>query len=91
MNYKWYRVFNLTEFLEGDFVSREYEVFLSGVGIKTVMACAGRHTTGMVYEDRYFMIDYGREGSEPVLYMDGDMASYIDVNNNVYLGFEVES
>jgi len=45
MIYKWYKIFNLTEFEALGLVSKEYILNLSGIGQKSIMVYKGNETS----------------------------------------------
>jgi len=86
MVYTWFKIFNITEFNALDLISKTYTFILEGVGQKDVLVTKGV-TYGMTYEGVFLslnMID--RNPFE----FDG-YAIYVDADQNVYLGIEVQS
>lgn len=90
MTFDWYQIFNLNEFLATGLVSRTYTFVLEGRGQKDVLVTQGNETS-IVYEDVLLPVLFNddnpfvREGD------DGTYAVYKDSNDNVWLGFEVET
>lgn len=81
MEYAWYEIFNLYEFLDTYLVSREFDVVLLGQGSKIVMVVRGNEV-GIVYEETYLKIN--QDGN--LIYEFNDHASFLDVDGNVWLG-----
>jgi len=90
MNFDWYKIFNLTEFLEEDLISRNLTVSLEGIGEKELLIINGNETS-IVYEDVILPIRFKdqnpfiKEGSAR------SYAVYIDAASDVWLGVEVGS
>lgn len=90
MNFNWYLLFNLTEFLATDLVSRVLTVSLEEVGEKSILITRG-NLVSLVYEDVFLPIEFQ---SDNPLIREGDDASYAvykDVNQDVWLGIEAEA
>ncbi len=84
-NYDWYQIFNLTEFEALGLVSKEYEVVFEEIGPKTVLVTKG-NLVSMVYEG--VMLSLNINSRNPFEF-DGH-ACYVDANNDVFLGIEIE-
>lgn len=87
MIFNWFKIFNLSEFLATDLVSKEYLVILEGVGQKEILVTRGNQIS-MVYEDVFLPIQF--EDDNPFV-RHGDAASYgiyKDANDDVWLGIE---
>jgi hypothetical protein len=86
MVYTWFKIFNITEFNALDLISKTYTFILEGVGQKDVLVTKGV-TYGMTYEGVFLslnMIDRNPFEFE-------GYAIYVDADQNVYLGIEVQS
>lgn len=82
--YDWYLIINGATFEALDIPSREVEVVLEAVGLKTIMVVKGVNTS-IVYEG--VLLTPGLTG-EPLFAFDG-YAAYRDENDDIYLGIEV--
>lgn len=83
--YDWYNLFSLTEFEAADLVSRSITVVLEGVGEKEILITKG-NTTGITYEGVFLPVNF--LGKNPFEFE--EYAVYLDADNNVWLGLEVE-
>lgn len=86
MVYTWFKIFNITEFDALDLVSKTYTFILEGIGQKDVLVTKGI-TYGITYEGVFLslnMIDRNPFEFE-------GYAIYVDADDNVYLGIEVQS
>lgn len=82
MIFMWYRIFNLTAFLDTLLVSRTYQLELEGVGIKDILVTNGK-TVSLTYED--VMLSINLNGKNPFVF-EGH-AVYLDTETqDVYLG-----
>jgi hypothetical protein len=86
MTFDWYKIVNRAEFLATGLVSRELELVLEGVGTKTVMIVVG-NLFSLVYEG--VLLSIGVTEENPFAF-DG-YAVYVDANDDVWLGIEVEA
>ncbi len=89
MIFNWFKIFNLTEFLTLDLVSKTYLVILDGVGQKDILVTLGNEIS-IVYEDVLLVLDF--EAANPFT-REGDDATYgiyKDSSNDVWLGIELE-
>ncbi len=86
MTFDWYKIFNLTEFEALDLVSKAYILNLEGLGEQTVMVFKGNEVS-IQYDDVTLPIQLHDEN--PFVF-DG-YAVYIDENDDVFLGVEIES
>lgn len=87
MTYDWYKIINRAEFIATGLVSREVELVLEGVGVRTVMVTVGRNFS-IIYEG--VMLSLGITDANPFAF-DGH-AIYVDAaTDDVYLGIEVEA
>lgn len=85
MQYTWFKIFNRTEFLALNLVSKTYTHNLQGIGQKDILVTRG-NGIGVLYDDVFLTLDLG---DNPFV-MD-DRALYIDALNDVYVGIAVES
>lgn len=82
MIFNWFLIFNLTEFLATNLVSRTYELELEGVGIKEILVTNGK-TVALTYED--VMLSLNLNGKNPFIF-EGHAVFLDTVTQNVYLG-----
>jgi hypothetical protein len=86
MIFDWYLVTNQTEFLAAELVSREVELLLEGIGLKTVLVTRGQFVS-ITYEG--VMLSIGLTDANPFVF-EGH-AVYLDsATGDIYLGIEVE-
>lgn len=85
MNYDWYLIFNQTEFLALDLVSKEYVLDLQDIGQKTIKAFSG-NLISICYEGVFLSVNLNQKNP----FKFDSHAVYIDENQNVYLGVLVE-
>lgn len=82
MIFMWYRIFNLTAFLDTLLVSRVYQLELENIGIKDILVTNGK-TVSLTYED--VMLSINLNGKNPFVF-EGH-AVYLDsATQDVYLG-----
>lgn len=81
MIYDWYNIFNLTEFLAEDLVSKAYEYEFEGADIKTVLVTKGNYTS-VLFDDVFLPINLNDRN--PFEYE--DRAVYLDENQDVWVG-----
>lgn len=89
MTFNWFKIFNLTEFLSLQLVSKSYPVIMEGVGQKDILVVRGNEVS-IVYEDVFLSLQF--EDANPFI-REGDDASYgiyRDSANDVWLGIEIE-
>jgi hypothetical protein len=85
MNYDWYLLFNQTEFMATELVSRTIKVSLEGLGEKDILIIRSNDIS-IVYADVMLPVEFNgenpfvREGDE------GTYAVYKDDDENVWLG-----
>lgn len=84
MIYNWYKIFSLTEFLAEEITSRELILLLESIGRTTILISRG-NLVSMTYNDVYLPVNF----LENHTYIDSGVASYVDADNNVWLGIEV--
>lgn len=79
--YNWYQIFNTDDFDEEGLISKEYDVNMVGVGIKSILVTKG-FSYSIIYSDTLLTVDMG--GNNPFEF--GGYAIYQDADNNVWLG-----
>ena len=84
MIYRWFKIFNRTEFLALGLVSRTYTWVLSELGEKSILVTHG-NLLGITYEGVYLPI--GLSSKNPFEF-DGH-AVYVSSSDDVYLGILV--
>ena len=82
--FNWFKIFNKTQFLATGLVSRTMTLNLEGVGQRKILITLGNQL-GITYEAVFLTIEDG--GNNPFIF-DGH-AIYVDANNDVFLGIEV--
>jgi hypothetical protein len=85
MNYDWYEIFNLGEFNALGLVSKTYTKVLEGLGEKDILVVKANKVS-MIYDDVMLSLEMNGNPFEFEGY-----AVYIDEDENVYLGIEVDS
>ena len=83
--FMWYRIFNLTEFLATDLISRTYTLELENVGIKDVLVTNGK-TVAVTYED--VMLSINLNGKNPFVF-EGHAVYLAEATQDVYLGLPI--
>jgi len=83
--HKWFKIFNLVEFLATGLVSRTYKLNLEGVGLKDILVTTTGENTGITYSGKFLIL--GLNGNNP--YSFEGHAVYLDSNNDVFLGIAV--
>lgn len=86
MIYDWYKIINRAEFLAAELVSKEVELILEGIGQRTILVTKG-NLVSIVYEG--VMLSIGLTEANPFAF-DGH-AVYLDADDNIWLGIEVEA
>jgi hypothetical protein len=86
MNYTWFYIFTLSEFEAAGVTSRTYTVILDGLGQTDLLVTKG-NLVGLTYEGVFLPIQLG--DANPFA-LDG-YAVYIDEDDQVWLGIEVEA
>lgn len=84
--FNWFRLFNLDEFLATGLVSKEIDVVLGTFGLKTILITQGV-TTSITYDDT--LLSIGMNDRNPFRY--DQVAVFLDLNRDVWLGIYVES
>lgn len=84
MEYNWYKIFNLAEFIATGLVSRKYTLELEDLGQKEILATNG-NTISITYEG--VMLAVNLNNKNPFEF-DGH-AVYVSEAEDVYLGIAV--
>ncbi len=90
MTFNWFQLFNMTEFLALELVSKTYQVILEGIGQKDILVTRGNEVS-IIYEDVLLAVEFQ---SDNPFTREGDDATYgvyLDADDNVWLGIEVEA
>ncbi len=77
----WYKLFNMTEWLATELVSRNLSVYLDGVGQKEILITQGNET-GVMIDDVFLIVNFN--DNNPFQF--GDRAVYQDENDDVWVG-----
>lgn len=85
MNFYWYRIFNLAEFLATELVSRVYELDLARVGLKKILTTNG-NVVSITYED--VMLSVPAE-SDVVFSFEGYAIYLHPITGDVHLGLPI--
>lgn len=85
MIFDWWKIFNLLEFETAGLVSRTYTLELQDLGVKDIMVTKGNYVS-ILYEGVFLSLNMN--AANPFTF-EGH-AIYIDGNNDVYLGIEVQ-
>lgn len=85
MTFDWYKVINRGEFEATGLVSREVQVILDGIGLRTVLVTSGNFYS-IVYEG--VMLSIGVTEANPFVFE--GYAVYLDANDDIWLGIEVD-
>ncbi len=85
--FDWYKLFNLTEWLEEELVSRKLTVFLDGIGQKEIMIFQGNETSILVDDDILLPVKFNEENP----WVKSGYGVFVDVNQDVWVGFEVDA
>lgn len=86
MQYNWYNLFNLTEWLATGLVSRTLSVNLDNDGAKEILITQGNETA-LTFDDVFLILNFN--GNNP--YARDGRAVYLDDEQNVWIGIQVES
>lgn len=86
MIFKWYKIFNLTDFEATGLVSRTVTLFLQDVGLKDILITKGNFVS-MLYEDTFLPINFLDKNP----YSTNGYGIYLDADQDVWLGIEVEA
>lgn len=86
MIFDWYKIINKADFLAAELVSKEIEVFLEGVGLRTIVVTKG-NLISLVYNGKFLSL--GVTEDNPFIF-DGH-AVYLDENNDIWLGIQTDA
>jgi len=86
MIFDWYKIINKTEFEAADLVSKEVEVFLEGVGIRTILVTKA-NLISLLYDGVFLSL--GLTEDNPFIF-DGH-AVYLDDNDDIWLGIQTDA
>ncbi len=84
MNYDWYKIFNLTEWLATQLVSRKLTFFLEDKSVKEILVTQGNETC-VTFDDVFLPLNFASKNP----YAIPGYAIYQDANLDVWIGFEV--
>lgn len=84
MNWNWYKLFSLTDFLAEEIASRELIVLLESLGRTSVLISRG-NMVSISYGGSYLPVNFPDVNP----YIAGGYAAYLDGENFVWLGVEV--
>jgi len=84
MQYRWFKIFNRTEFEALGLASKTYTLNLEGFGQKEILVTKGV-AVGMLYDDVFLSLELNDLNP---FEMD-DRAIYVDEDDDVYLGVAV--
>lgn len=84
MTYNWYKVFNKTEFEATELVSIEYELLLTGIGLKTFLVTRG-NCLGITIDEWFLAI--GIREDNPFIF--NGRAIFWDINDDIWYGVPV--
>jgi len=83
--YKWFKVFNKTEFLATGLVSRTYTLNLEGVGQKEILATTTGENIGVTYSGKFLLLELNARNP---FSFEGH-AVYLDENDDVFIGIAI--
>lgn len=81
MIFDWYRIFNKAEFEATGLPSRTFSMFLTGVGLATILVTKG-NALSITYAGKF--ISLGMSGMNPYAF-DG-LGIYLDAKGDVWMG-----
>lgn len=81
---KWYLVFNLTEWLATELISRTLTIFPEGMEQMDILITQG-NVTGITVDDTFLPLGFGEQNP----WFENGYGIFKDSDENVYLGFEV--
>lgn len=86
MLFDWYKIFNLTDFLNKNLVSINIEANLEGVGLESFIITKGNQVS-IVYKDKILPVEYNSENP----YVSGEYAIFKDNETfDVWFGIEIK-
>jgi hypothetical protein len=83
--FHWYKIFDLAEFIATGLVSRKITAFFEAIGQKDILVTVGNEV-GILYEGTFLVLNFN--GQNP--YTREGLAVYVDDDDMVWLGIEVE-
>lgn len=84
MIFDWYKIFNLTDFMATNLVSRNYQVILGGIGLEDILITRGNLVSAL-FDGVLLSLDLNDKNP---FYFE-DRAIYLDNNNDVWVGKKV--
>lgn len=84
MTVNWFKIINRAEFEATGLVSREVQVVLTGIGLRTILVTKG-NLFSLTYDGT--MLSAGLGDQNP--FISGDYAAYEDAAGDVWLGVRV--
>lgn len=85
MNFDWYKIFSLPEWLAENLVSRTLILELEDLGRVRFEITQG-NTTAVRHDDTFLPVNFLERNP----YVQDGKAIYLDANDDVWIGFEVE-
>lgn len=79
---KWYKLFNVTEFLAEELVARTLVVDLTGRGVETFEIFSGNEVS-VQYDDAFLPVNFLEQNP----YIQGEYAVYKDAADDIWFGF----
>jgi hypothetical protein len=87
MNYDWYNIYNMTEFLATGLVSRTVTVIFDGLGLKEILLTKGYDDgVSVLFDDVFLKINLNDKNP----FEFEDRAVYLDSNNDIWVGIAVD-
>lgn len=86
MGFTWYNLFKKQDFLDTELVSKKITVTLEGIGVKDVLITKGNEVS-ILYDGVFLPISF----TEKNPYTKDGYAVFIDENDIVWLGVEIEA
>jgi hypothetical protein len=85
MTFDWYLIFNLNDFNALGLESKAYNVYLEGLGLKAILVTKGVGVS-VVVDDKFLPIEFNDNNP----WIDEGKAVYLDEDDNVWIGYEIE-
>jgi hypothetical protein len=83
--FDWYKIFNLDEFNALGLVSKTYQYYFDDLGLQSILVTKG-NLVSMTYDGELLPIEF----MDMNPFQSGSYAVFIDTDDNVWLGIEVE-
>ena len=83
--YDWYEIFNLAEFNALGLESFLYTVYLEDKGLKEILVTKG-NVVSVVVDNKFLPISFNNTNP----WDDEGIAVYMDADENIWVGYEVE-